>query len=154
MKSSVTRHDNRLACHLTDNSCRITFLRLKICTILKNGGGDWLKGKYVQELFTKLFLTTKAYMKWYILVYISHSRYSDGLRTEWQRSDFWQVQRYLYLLHSVQTGSGATPASYPMGIGDSFPEVKRPKREADCSPPYSAKVKNCGAITPLPHTFY
>jgi hypothetical protein len=28
------------------------------------------------------------------------------------------------LLHSVQTGSGARPASYSMGTGDSFPGGK------------------------------
>jgi hypothetical protein len=28
------------------------------------------------------------------------------------------------LHHVVQTGSGAHPASYPMGTGDSFPGVK------------------------------
>jgi hypothetical protein len=28
------------------------------------------------------------------------------------------------LLHVVQTGSGVHPASYPMGAGGSFPEVK------------------------------
>jgi hypothetical protein len=31
--------------------------------------------------------------------------------------------------------------------------VKRPWREADSSPPSSAKVKNGGAIPPLPHVF-
>jgi hypothetical protein len=30
----------------------------------------------------------------------------------------------LSLLHSVQTGSGAHPASYPMGTGGSFPGCK------------------------------
>jgi hypothetical protein len=43
----------------------------------------------------------------------------------------------------VQTGSGAHPASYPMGTGGSFPGRKaRPGREADHSPPSSAEVKN------------
>jgi hypothetical protein len=43
----------------------------------------------------------------------------------------------------VQTGSGAHPASYPMGTGCSFPGSKaRPGRDADHSPPSSAKVKN------------
>jgi hypothetical protein len=43
----------------------------------------------------------------------------------------------------VQTGSGAHPASYPMGTGGSFPGGKgRPGREADHSPPSSAEVKN------------
>jgi hypothetical protein len=45
------------------------------------------------------------------------------------------------LRHRVQTGSGAHPAPYPMGTGDSFPGVKRPGREADHLPPSSAKAK-------------
>jgi hypothetical protein len=43
----------------------------------------------------------------------------------------------------VQNGSGAHPASYPMGTGGSFPGGKaRPGRDADRSPPSSAEVKN------------
>jgi hypothetical protein len=43
----------------------------------------------------------------------------------------------------VQTGSGAYPAFYSMGTGGSFPRGKaRPGRDADHSPPSSAKVKN------------
>jgi hypothetical protein len=43
----------------------------------------------------------------------------------------------------VQTGSGAHPASYPMGTGGSFPGGKaQPGRHADHSPPSSADVKN------------
>jgi hypothetical protein len=43
----------------------------------------------------------------------------------------------------VQTGSGAHPASYPMGTGGSFSGGKgRPERDADHSPPFSAEVKN------------
>jgi hypothetical protein len=30
----------------------------------------------------------------------------------------------IFLLHSVQTGSGAHPVSYPMGTGGSFPGGK------------------------------
>jgi hypothetical protein len=40
------------------------------------------------------------------------------------------------LHHSVQSGSGAHPASYPMGTRGSFPG-----READHPPPSSAEVK-------------
>jgi hypothetical protein len=47
------------------------------------------------------------------------------------------------LHHSVQTASGAHPASYPMGTRCSFPGVKWPGREADHSPPSSAEVKEC-----------
>jgi hypothetical protein len=43
----------------------------------------------------------------------------------------------------VQTGSGAHPASYPMGTGGSFPGGKAwSGRDADHSPPSSAEVKN------------
>jgi hypothetical protein len=42
----------------------------------------------------------------------------------------------------VQTGSGAHPASYPLGTGSPFPRSKaRPGRDADHSPPSSAEVK-------------
>jgi hypothetical protein len=42
----------------------------------------------------------------------------------------------------VQTGSGAHPASYPMGIGGTFPRGRvRPWRDADHSSKSSAEVK-------------
>jgi hypothetical protein len=56
------------------------------------------------------------------------------------------------LLHSVQTTSGAHPASYPVGTKRSFPEGKRQEHEADHSAPFNAQVKNDSAIPPLPHT--
>jgi hypothetical protein len=46
------------------------------------------------------------------------------------------------ILDSVQTGSGAHPASYSMFTVTLAPEVKRPGREADHSPPPSADVMN------------
>jgi hypothetical protein len=45
------------------------------------------------------------------------------------------------LHHGVQNGSGAHPASSPMGTRGSFPEIKRPGREADHPPPSNAEVK-------------
>jgi hypothetical protein len=39
--------------------------------------------------------------------------------------------------------------SYPMGTGDSFPEVKQQGREADHPTASSAEVKNGGAINAL-----
>jgi hypothetical protein len=61
-----------------------------------------------------------------------------------------QVQD-LSLIQSVQTGSGAHPASCPMGTGGDFPEVKRQQRESDHSPPSSAEVKKGRAIPPHLH---
>jgi hypothetical protein len=52
------------------------------------------------------------------------------------------------LLHTVQTGSGAHPASYPALLQ----RVKQPGGEADRSHPSTSKVKNDGAITP--HLIY
>jgi hypothetical protein len=52
--------------------------------------------------------------------------------------------------HRVQSGSGAHPASYPMGTRGSFPGVKPPGREADHSPPSSAGVKNAWSYTSTP----
>jgi hypothetical protein len=45
-------------------------------------------------------------------------------------------------LRILQTGSGAHPASCPMGTEGSFPRGKaRPGRDADHSPPSSTDVK-------------
>jgi hypothetical protein len=56
------------------------------------------------------------------------------------------------LLEGVQTGSGAHPASYPMGTGALSPGVKRPSREAEHSSLFSAEVKNGWSYTSTPHT--
>jgi hypothetical protein len=50
------------------------------------------------------------------------------------------------LHHRVQNGSGAHPASYPMGTRGFSLGVKRPGREADHSPPSSAEVKECAEL--------
>jgi hypothetical protein len=57
------------------------------------------------------------------------------------RFDPRQGQR-IFLLAPASTGSGAHPASYPMGTGSPFPGSKaQPRRDADHSPPSSAEVK-------------
>jgi hypothetical protein len=54
-----------------------------------------------------------------------------------------QRRRDFYSNLSVQTGSGAHPASCTMGTGGPFPGGKaRPGRDADHSPPSSAEVVN------------
>jgi hypothetical protein len=58
--------------------------------------------------------------------------------------------RYSCLIHSIQTRSGAHPASYPMGTGGSSLEVEQPWREGDHSLPSSAKVMNGGPMPPHP----
>jgi hypothetical protein len=64
-----------------------------------------------------------------------------GLEDRASRVRFPTGTRNFSLHHSVQNGSGAHPASYPMVTGGSFPGVKRPGREADHSPPSTAEVK-------------
>jgi hypothetical protein len=56
----------------------------------------------------------------------------------------------LNLLYSLQTGSGIQPASNPMGTGVVSAGVKRPRCEAHHLHTSSVKVKNSGAIPPLP----
>jgi hypothetical protein len=58
----------------------------------------------------------------------------------------------LSLLHSVETGTGVHPSSYPTGFGDSSTELERPGREADHISPSNAEVKNDGATAPHRHT--
>jgi hypothetical protein len=48
---------------------------------------------------------------------------------------------------------GPTQSSIQRAPGAVSPEVKRQRREADHSPPSSDKVKNGGAMPPLPHKF-
>jgi hypothetical protein len=49
------------------------------------------------------------------------SKYSD----RWQANGrFYSRQGQEISLHSIQTGSGTHPASYPIGTGGSFPEGK------------------------------
>jgi hypothetical protein len=62
--------------------------------------------------------------------------------------------RNFYLHHRVQNGSGAHPASYPMGTRGSFPGVKLPGREADHSPPSSAEIKNARSYASTPQYFF
>jgi hypothetical protein len=95
------------------------------------------------------------YIYIYIYIYILQQpgklgRYSDELRAGRPGFDSRQG-RDISLLYSVQTGSEAHPASYPMGTGTNFKGVKRPERKADHSHPSSAEVKNGGAIPSLPH---
>jgi hypothetical protein len=55
------------------------------------------------------------------------------------------------LHHRVQDGSGAHPASYPMGARCGLSMgVKWPGREANHSPPSSAEVKNAWNYTSIP----
>jgi hypothetical protein len=56
----------------------------------------------------------------------------------------------LSLHHNVQNGSGAHPASYLMVPGALSLGLKRPGREADHSPPSSAKVNNVWSYTSTP----
>jgi hypothetical protein len=70
--------------------------------------------------------------------------------TGWSARVQFPAVQYFSFHRSVQTGSGADPASCPMGTVGSFPGVKRQGREAVHSPPSSAEVKNGGAVPPLP----
>jgi hypothetical protein len=57
---------------------------------------------------------------------------------------------FSYSTFKSQTGSGVHSTSYKMGIGGSFPGVKRQEREADHSPRTSAEVKKTWVYTSTP----
>jgi hypothetical protein len=52
-----------------------------------------------------------------------------GLDDRGSRVRFSAGARNISLHYRVQTGSGAHPASYPVGTRGSFPGLKRPRRE-------------------------
>lgn len=51
------------------------------------------------------------------------------------------------LLYSVQTSSRPNPASYPVDTGGLFPSIKKPDREANHSPAFSAEVRSSWKYT-------
>jgi hypothetical protein len=73
-----------------------------------------------------------------------------GLDDRGSRVPFPAVAGNFSLHHSVQNGSGAHPASYPMSARGFSLRVKRPGREADHSPLSSAEVKNEWSYTSTP----
>jgi hypothetical protein len=73
--------------------------------------------------------------------------HSAGLWAGWSGVRIPAGAGNFFLLHRVQTGSGAHPASYPMGTGGSLSEGKA-AGAWNWPPPFSAEVKN--AILPLP----
>jgi hypothetical protein len=80
--------------------------------------------------------------------------YSAELRPGWSGVRLPAGAGNFSLHHRVQNGSGAHPASYPMGNKCSFSGVKRPGREADHSPPSSAEVNSAWTYTSTPqYTF-
>jgi hypothetical protein len=75
------------------------------------------------------------------------SRYKDGLWLDVRGSIPWREKRFF---STPQRPDRFVSNGY-LGL---FPRgVKRPRREADHSHPSNAKVRNGGAIPPLPHVF-
>jgi hypothetical protein len=67
----------------------------------------------------------------------------SGCGLDYQAVDSRQRQEDFSSSLYIQTISGAHPASCPMGTGGPIPGAKaRPGREADHSPPTSAKIEN------------
>jgi hypothetical protein len=86
----------------------------------------------------------------FLTYYYLRSRCSDGLQTG--RPGFDSRHGKIFLVSTASRpvlGPIHPPAQWVSGT--TSPGVKRPGREADHSPPFSAEVKNGGAIPPLPH---
>jgi hypothetical protein len=98
-------------------------------------------------IYTESFISTTNLPRFILMLYfrslLATSRTADGKEFE---SQYGQV---FSLLHVVQTGSGAHTASNPKCTRALSREIKQPKREADHSPPNSAKVKNTWIYTSI-----
>jgi hypothetical protein len=78
------------------------------------------------------------------------SRYSDWLRAGRPRDQSWGPGRGKFFLLSMSSKPVLGPTQPAIQwLQRALPGVKQPRREADHSPPSSAEVKNCGAVTPL-----
>jgi hypothetical protein len=78
------------------------------------------------------------------------NRYSDGLRAGRQRFDSLQGQEIFPILQRPDR-LWAPHGLLSNGHREFFPELNRPEREADHTPPSSAEVEDGGAIPPLPN---
>jgi hypothetical protein len=86
-------------------------------------------------------------MKLYMKKSNIHFHRYFGIATSWTAGvRFLARTRNFSLVHSVQTGFGVQPASFPMGSGGFFTGGKA----AEVSPS-SAEIKNGGAIPALPY---
>jgi hypothetical protein len=108
--------------------------------------------------YIMFFLATSRFWERYIMTELCNSMSYNGLRMDMRRYssvgiaiEYGPDDRRVgfrvpvgwrtFLLHVVQTGSGAYPASYPVGSTGSFPGGKTAGGEADHSPPATAEVK-------------
>jgi hypothetical protein len=116
---------------------------IKICHVLQN---PWQKWLVADHLLIRDFRP-------YGIIFTNMCCYRGAglaqsvcLTTDWTtgRSGFDPRQRRGFSSSlCVQTGSGAHPASYPMGTGGPFSGGKvRQGLDADLSPPSSVEVKN------------
>jgi len=67
--------------------------------------------------------------------------------------NFWQGQGLQFFATASRQALGPIQSFIQWIPGAFSLWVKRPVREADHSPPSSAKVRVCGTILPFPHTF-
>jgi hypothetical protein len=65
--------------------------------------------------------------------------------------DSWQEQGIFLYSTVSRLALGSTQPPIQWVLGTLSLEVKQLGREAEYSPPFSAKVKNGGTILPLPH---
>jgi hypothetical protein len=83
----------------------------------------------------------------------SHNPQAPVTRLPAERKEFdyqrGQVRNFIFFA-TTSRPAVTHPASYPMGTGDSLPEVKGPEREADHSSPTTAEFINAWSCTSTP----
>jgi hypothetical protein len=76
---------------------------------------------------------------------------NDGLLAEQSEFDSGQGQQIFLYSTGSRLALGPMQSHIQWFPRAHSPGVMRPVREANYTPPSSTKVKNCGAIPPLPH---
>lgn len=84
----------------------------------------------------------------YFVAMMAHWYYDQYMC--WITEEVWlcfQSWEDLFPFHGIQTSTETHSPSYPVDTQDHSPGVKQPVREADNSPPSSAKIKNARSYT-------
>jgi hypothetical protein len=104
-------------------------------------------------------ITLVIWLMTYIMALLQQQSSRDssvGIRTGYGLDSWGSIPgRGKFSLFSIVSRLALGPTQPPIQwvLGTLSPGVKRPGRQADHSPPSSAKVKNGGATPPLPHVF-
>jgi hypothetical protein len=146
---------NKLKANKNETTCCSTVWVLPASSRKQTVSSHWIYLFHCKYLFNNIMKS----ISWFYIIsllhkFISVSQYSDSLRPRGPGFDSRKGQDFS-LLYGVQPGSGSQPAPIQWVPGAISTWIKRQGREDDNSPPpFSAEVKNGGAVPALPHILH